>query len=87
MKKQKGLILLQLIIVFLIIIIICILPIMIHQRIIRTQNIMAKTGIEMSYWDIFWTNPEIRFNQGEIMVKRPTKDIISGTTNQFGGRP
>jgi len=46
------------------------LPVTVHQNVKRTQKIMAKTGVEMSYWDIFWTDPEIRYTQGKIIVEK-----------------
>ena len=45
------------------------LPVSCHQEITRKQAIMAKTGVEMSYWDIFWTDPQLRYNQGTLVVE------------------
>ena len=66
MSNNKGSI--ELVISICVLFFFFLIPISCHQDIKRTQKIMAQTGVEMSYWDIFWTNPEIRLNQGKITV-------------------
>ncbi len=70
MKNQKGFItVVEIVIIAILMVLISIIPVACHQEITRKQAIMAKTGVELSYWDIFWTNPEIRYNQGKIVIQ------------------
>ena len=68
MKNQKGDI--EILIVFILVLVMFLLiPITCHQNVKRKQIIMAKTGVEMTYWDIFWTDPELRYTQVKIVVE------------------
>lgn len=70
MRNQKGFItVVEIVIIVVILVLLSIVPVACHQEITRKQAMMAKTGVEMSYWDIFWINPELRYNQGEIVIK------------------
>lgn len=67
MLNKKGYITgIEIIIICFMLIIITIIPITCHQSIVRKQAIMAKSGVEMLYWDVFWTNPKIQYIQGKI---------------------
>ena len=66
-RCKKGFFLIGFIILLFIVSIIMI-PVSCHQEITRKQKLMVPIGIEMSYWDVFWIQPEVRINQGEIAV-------------------
>ena len=68
MKNQRGDI--EILIVFILVLgMFLLIPITCHQNTKRKQIIMAKTGVEMTYWDIFWIDPELRYTQGKIVVE------------------
>ena len=71
MMNQRGSIEAFLIggLLFFIICLFVMIPISCDQSIKRKQVIMAQTGVELTYWDIFWTNPELRYNRGKIVVE------------------
>lgn len=68
MKYQKGFTIIELLIISIILLLIIMLPILVHQNVSRKQAVMAKAGVEMSYWDVFWTDPVLVYNQGEIAI-------------------
>jgi len=69
MNNKKGYVTENRILIIILIIIMAFIPIACHQIIVRKQAIMAKTGVEMSYWDVFWTEPQLIYTQGEIIVE------------------
>ena len=81
MKNQNGFITGTEILIIVILLMCISIPITCHQSITRRQAIMAKTGVEMSYWDVFWVNPEIRYNQGTITINNNKKDLLDKSKN------
>jgi len=68
-KKERGLAIIEIVIILLVLTMLIILPLSCHSSIIKRQKIFAEVGVEMTYWDIFCMNPEITINQGEIRIK------------------
>ena len=58
------------IIIAVIITIIVIIPVSCHQNIKRTQRIAKQTGVEMTYWDIFWISPDVVIANGKVEIKK-----------------
>ena len=77
MKDQKGYITgIEILVIVFFLLVLALVPITCHQSIIRKQAIMAKTGVEMSYWDILWVDPKISYNQGTITINSDKKDSL-----------
>jgi hypothetical protein len=65
---MKGITLIELVTIIIVLTLITIVPVSCHQNVSRKQKLMAKSGVYMSYWDVVWINPEVRFNQGHLTV-------------------
>ncbi len=56
------------VLIFLLFLLFSAIPITCHQAVIRKQSMLAKTGVEMSYWDVFFVGPIIVSNQGTLTI-------------------
>ena len=47
---------------------------LVHGKIKAKGRVLEKYGIEMTYWDIFFTDPEIVIHEGEVKIKNRGKN-------------